>query len=248
MTIKVYPKSVQHIGGFNGGEIIENKPIQLSGDGKLQPYSNIFYWVHASSEKGSTIGEHPHKVFEILSFVIEGEIEHFDSKNRIWIPLKTGDVQIIRAGSGISHMEKLGAGAVMFQIWFDPDIIKAINAPASYNDYPSDAFPVIKSDGLTKKIYAGKDSPLEMTARGVKIFEVMFDKGSHTINTNHDEINSCYLIDGEIEVSKNLITKNDFFMAENENEISFNAKNKGKIFVIQSPAKVPYETYAQRYI
>ena len=37
MSVKIYPKEVQHKGGFNHGEIVENKPIQLSDDNKLQP-------------------------------------------------------------------------------------------------------------------------------------------------------------------------------------------------------------------
>ena len=75
----------------------------------MKPYSNLFYWAHAWSDKGSLIGEHPHKAFEILSFVLEGDIEHYDSKLRGWKPLQKGDVQIIRAGSGISHAEKINA-------------------------------------------------------------------------------------------------------------------------------------------
>ena len=248
MSIKVYPKNVQHIGGFNDGEIIENKPFQLSDDGKLQPYSNLFYWAHASSEKGSTISEHPHKVFEILSFVIEGEIEHYDTKNKKWIPLKAGDVQIIRSGSGISHSEKLGAGAVMFQIWFDPDISKTINQPATYNDYPSDSFRVLPVNGTTTKFYTYKDSPLEMDTPGVNIFEARFKEGSHRVKSHTDEINSVYVIDGEIEVEKNKLIKDDFFVIENVNEIQFIAGTAGRIFVIQSPAKVPYQTYVRRYL
>ena len=248
MSIKIYPKNVQHVGGFNGGEIIENKPFQLSGDDKLQPYSNLFYWAHATSEKGSTIGEHPHKVFEILSFVIEGEIEHYDTKNKKWIPLKAGDVQIIRSGSGISHSEKLGPKAVMFQIWFDPDITKTIKQPASYNDYSSDSFRVLPVNGTTTKFYTYKDSPLEMDTPGINILEVSFDKGSHRVKSDTEEINSVYIIEGELEIDKQKLRKDDFFVIENANEIQFIASTKGKIFVIQSPAKVPYDTYIQRYL
>ena len=248
MPSKLYPKEIQHKGGFNNGAIVENKPIQLSGDNKLQPYSNIFYWAHAYSENGSTIGEHPHNVFEILSFVIEGEIEHYDSKNLKWIPLKKGDVQIIRAGNGISHSEKLGPKAYMFQIWFDPDIRKTINIPASYNDYSSGSFPVKKSDGMTTKFYSGEGSPLEMTTEGIRIFEVDMEPGSHTIKANSKDISSAYIIDGEIEINGKKLRKDDFFVVENESEIKLSADSQSKIFIIQSPAEVPYETYASRYI
>ena len=150
MPIKIFPVQKQIKGGFNDGEIVENKPIQQSPDKtKLQPYSNIFYWAHAWANTTSTIGLHPHKAFEIMSFVLKGEIEHYDTKNKTWIPLQAGDVQIIRAGNGISHAEKLIEGSHIFQIWLDPDISKSLNQPASYNDYKSADFPVITRNGFT---------------------------------------------------------------------------------------------------
>lgn len=248
MSIKVYPKDVQHKGGFNNGEIIENKPIQLSGDSKLQPYSNIFYWAHAHSENGSTIGEHPHNVFEILSFVIEGEIKHHDSQNPEWVPLKKGDVQIIRSGSGISHSEKLEAGAYMFQIWFDPDIRKTINLPATYNDYSSGSFPVKNSDGMITKYYTGEGSPLEMASEGIKIFEVELQSGLHSVVSNSNDISSAYIIDGEVEIDGKKLRNDDFFVVENEAGIKMNVVSPARVFIIQSPASIPYETYANRYI
>jgi quercetin 2,3-dioxygenase len=125
MSIHIYPAQQQITGNFNGGEILENKPIQMSPDAtKLQPYSNIFYWAHAWAEVTSTIGLHPHQAFEIVSFVLKGTIEHYDTQNKTWLPLHAGDVQIIRAGKGISHAEKMHEGTHMFQIWFDPNIHK----------------------------------------------------------------------------------------------------------------------------
>ncbi len=249
MSIKLYPFETHHRGGFNGGEILENKPIQLSEDkSKLQPYSNIFYWAHAWSDKGSTIGEHPHKAFEILSFVLKGEIEHYDSKNKSWNPLKTGDVQIIRAGSGISHSEKLGAGAEMFQIWFDPDIRKTIDVQASYDDYSSDSFPVFKTKGYTTKYYAGKDAQLKMTTPNVSIYEMLFEPGLHFIKTQNEFIYSIYVIDGDVKIHGISANKNDFFVAKNEVTLEFELVKSGKLFFIQSPIEVPYETYIQRYM
>ena len=42
--------------------------------------------------------------------MLEDSIKHYDSNNRQWLPLKAGDVQIIRSGSGITHAEKLNPG------------------------------------------------------------------------------------------------------------------------------------------
>jgi redox-sensitive bicupin YhaK (pirin superfamily) len=102
--ITIIRREDQPDGQFNGGAVLEKRPV-LYRSGKTSPYSNLFYWAHAWSEKGSAIGLHPHQGFEILSFVLTGEIEHYDTKNKTWNTLKAGDVQIIRSGNGISHAE-----------------------------------------------------------------------------------------------------------------------------------------------
>jgi len=249
MSIKIIRFEDQTPGGFNDGEILENRPIVLSHESdKMQPYSNIFYWAHAWSEKGSTIGEHPHKAFEIMSFVLKGSIEHYDSKNKKWIPLKAGDVQIIRAGSGIRHSEKLNPGAEMFQIWLDPDIEKTIGMPASYNDYSAHSFPVFSENGFSVKTYIGEGSPLEMVSEGVSIREISFDVGTHRIQLNEKKIASIYIIEGSISQSMFRINANDFIVAENEDKITFEAREPGKLFMIESPVRLPYETYVEKHM
>lgn len=246
MSIRIYPASQQVKGNFNGGEILENKPIQITPDKtKLQPYSNIFYWAHAWAETTSTIGLHPHKAFEIISFVLEGTIEHYDTKNKSWLPLKKGDVQIIRAGNGISHAEKLIQGGHIFQIWFDPDISKSLNDPASYNDYTSESFPVKNENGFTTKILKGENAPLEMKTPGISIREISFTQGRHMLALNENEIHSIYLVKGKITTGDKEIQQDDFFVVEDEMEIQFTADTEGKIFIISSLKEVPYQTYAQ---
>ena len=58
---------------------------------------------------------HPHQGFEICSFILKGNINHFDTKQNKWIPLSKGDVQIIRSGNGISHVEEIDKNSEIFQ-------------------------------------------------------------------------------------------------------------------------------------
>ena len=68
MGVLITSKEKQVSGVFNRGEILENKPIGFPQDGGAQkPFSNLFYWANAWSDNGGLIGEHPHKMFEIMS-------------------------------------------------------------------------------------------------------------------------------------------------------------------------------------
>ena len=244
MSIQIYPVQKQIKGGFNDGEIVENKPIQMSADkSKLQPYSNIFYWAHASASVTSTIGLHPHQGFEIMSFVLKGTIEHYDTKNKQWIPLKAGDVQIIRAGSGISHAEKITEDSHIFQIWLDPDISKSFYQPATYDDYSADKFPVVSQNGFRIKTFKGDGSPLEIQTPGITIEEISFTAGSHQLSLNPNSIHSIYLMEGDLSLENGKLTPDDFIVVNDITELSFTSEAGGKIFRIISPAIVPYETY-----
>ena len=140
MSIQLIKREQQADGNFNNGEILEKKPIGFPQDGGItKPYSNLFYWAHAwTPDKKSTIGLHPHQGFEICSFILEGSINHFDTKQDKWISLKKGDVQIIRAGNGISHAEELNEKSEIFQIWFDPNIQLSITCLLYTSPSPRD--------------------------------------------------------------------------------------------------------------
>ncbi len=195
MPIAIYNKHEQVSGNFNNGEILEKKPIGFAQDGgKLKPYSNLFYWADAwTPNSKSTIGLHPHQGFEICSFVIKGSIRHYDTKQNKWIELNAGDAQIIRSGNGISHAEEILDNSEMFQIWFDPDISKTISKPATYNDYKSTSFPIIKNKKNTVITIKGENSPFIMDTEGIEIYETSFKDGSHQSDLFTSKVYSFFI-------------------------------------------------------
>jgi quercetin 2,3-dioxygenase len=71
---------------------------------------------------GMGFGTHPHDNMEIISIPLEGDLEHRDSMNNVSV-IKYGDVQVMSAGTGITHSEynKNKDRIVKFlQIWVFP--------------------------------------------------------------------------------------------------------------------------------
>ena len=245
MGVTIFKKEDQANGNFNNGEIIEKKPIGFSQDGgELKPYSNLFYWAHAwTSSKKSMIGLHPHKGFEICSFVLKGNINHFDTKQNKWIPLSEGDVQIIRSGNGISHAEEIDKNSEIFQIWFDPDLKKSLQKEASYDDYKSEVFKEKSSENKTIKFIAGNNSPMRMDTEGILINEYKLNKGKNTLKISSESIHSLFLYEGSLKYKESLLKKGAFLKVENTNKISFEGIENSRIFEIISPQMPSYKTY-----
>jgi len=73
-------------------------------------------------DAGQGFGTHPHKDMEILTYVLEGAVEHEDSMgNKEQVP--AGEFQIMSAGTGVRHSEYNPSKTEklhLYQIWIIP--------------------------------------------------------------------------------------------------------------------------------
>lgn len=87
-------------------------------------------------DAGQGFGTHPHKDMEILTYVLEGAVEHRDSMgNKEQVP--AGEFQIMSAGTGVRHSEYNPSKTDrlrLYQIWIIPEetgITRATSSAAS---------------------------------------------------------------------------------------------------------------------
>lgn len=164
-------------GSFDGGSIVEQKMIGFSGEGSsIHRIGPLYYWAWGECHKpNAAIGMHPHRGFEIMSYVLHGEIEHQDTlgnKSRIG----PGGVQLMKTGSGVEHDECfVTTPAESFQIWLDPDFREEIKRLPQYEAYRSDQFvlePVGEDSLSVAKIILGPKSPIVLGTPSVEMQEL----------------------------------------------------------------------------
>lgn len=239
MSIQVLNKEQQTQGSFNNGEILEYKPIGFPHEeGGFNAYSNLFYWAFAFTEKKSRIGLHAHKGYEIMTLVLKGNVNHYDTKTCNWLALDEGTAQIINAGSGISHSEELGYKTEVFQIWFDPNLNKTLRLEPSYQDYSSSLFKELKiANGLYKTRIIGDKGPVHLISKHIQFSKYrLLTSANQKLDT--DKVYSLYVYRGELILNgKIIITRNSFIKICQEQSIYLKAERECVYYLMENRNK-----------
>ena len=257
LDIKIYPPEAQGVGQFDGGRITEIKPIGFPHEGPaIENLGPLFYWAWATAKGYGKIALHPHQAFEILSYALEGEIGHYDTlghRSRV----QAGGAQVIQAGSGISHQEEtIGDFTDFFQIWFDPDIRKALHRKPTYNEFKNEDFPVEVQTGVTLKTIIGEGSPVNLESCILMKDISIENQQQFAYTVQHEKTVAMVVISGTGKIldvhtgEKHSINKQDFALiyAEQRGELIIQADTDTplRVAVIEVPAQVDYPLYRNR--
>ena len=164
------------------------------------------------NNEGLPFGPHPHKGFETVTFIIEGDIVHQDSTGYL-STIKEGGIQWMTAGRGIIHSEtsseafKENGGAVeVLQLWINlPARLK--NTEPNYIGLQKDQIPELHFDegrvtvNLVSGSWGDQKAPIQSLS-DVHLATISVKKdGKLIIPAPADRTVLFYVIKGKLTVS-----------------------------------------------
>ena len=121
---------------------------------------------------GGGFPTHPHRDMEILTYVLEGALEHRDSMGNGSV-IKPGDVQYMSAGTGVTHSEFNASETEpvhLYQIWMFPEKkgLKPVYGQKNFNagEKRGKLRLVASPDGRDGSIKIRQDNELYVTLLG----------------------------------------------------------------------------------
>lgn len=183
--------------------LLENKHPHWVGDGfpvrtlfsydqygrQVSPFLLFDYAGPARFEPATQprgVGQHPHRGFETVTIVYEGEVAHRDSTGKGGT-IGPGDVQWMTAASGILHEEfhspaftKSGGNFRVVQLWVNLPA-KHKMTPPGYQAITNADIPAVTVPGGKVRVIAGDFEGTKGPARSftpVNLWDVRLDKGA----------------------------------------------------------------------
>lgn len=190
--------------------------------------------------KGFYVGPHPHRGFQPVTFVFDGEVHHKDSLGNDSL-VKTNGVQWINAGSGLMHSEGMspeflenGGDFEMIQLWInlkkedkfsDPSYQGVDRSQMGRADTKSSEIFVVSgtmnqvngpisdlSNTTTAMIKAHKSDTLKLDFQG---------------NTK-----LVYVLSGEIEIKGQTVSKLQLIQMDDEDAITIEVRQASRLLIL----------------
>ncbi|EKN4921573.1 pirin family protein [Yersinia enterocolitica] len=164
------------------------------------------------------VGQHPHRGFETVTIVYDGEVEHRDSTGKGGI-IGPGDVQWMTAGGGILHEEfhsdafaKCGGAFEMVQLWVNLPAKDKMTAPG-YQAIRNETIPQValpEGAGSLRVIagdYAGKNGPAN-TFSPLNVWDIRLNQGKSAEFSLPDGWNTALIVlRGTVQVNGDAIAR-----------------------------------------
>lgn len=186
---------------------------------------------------GMGFSKHPHDNMEIITIPLEGDLEHQDSMGNIGI-IKNGDIQVMSAGSGLSHSEKNknhNIALKLLQIWIFP---KERNVTPRYDQLTLNLED--RHNKLQQILSPNTDDEGVWIHQDAWFHIGKFDKDIETAYQIKKEGNGLYVfvLNGEIDIENQNLEARDGFGIWDTKSVKIKANSTSEFLLMEVPMAV----------
>jgi redox-sensitive bicupin YhaK (pirin superfamily) len=204
----------------------------------------------APAEKPRGVGWHPHRGFETVTLVLEGEVDHEDTAGNGG-RIGQGEVQWMTAGAGLLHKEmhspeftRRGGKFHALQLWVNLPAKTKMTSPR-YQTLTASSIPVVDGVRVLAGEYRGAKGPAQ-TFTTVNLFDVRLRAGQKLSLDLRDGFSAgLYVVSGRIEVNGQAANETELVVLDREgNDVELKATTDAIVFVMNgAPIDEPVVGY-----
>jgi len=145
-------------------DLVTRRPLPGPAIPQLDPFLFLNHHgpqVYPPNNRGLPFGPHPHRGFETVTFILDGELSHLDSGGHESI-IGPGGVQWMTAGSGLVHAElsperfkKAGGPMEILQLWVNLPSRLKMTTP-NYLGLQGAEIPKVQVGGAIVEVISGE--------------------------------------------------------------------------------------------
>ena len=147
------------------GDLVTRRPVPGPGVEQVDPFLFLNHHgpqTYPPNNRGLPFGPHPHRGFETVTFILDGELAHNDSAGGESI-IRAGGVQWMTAGSGLIHAElspaafkRDGGPMEILQLWVNLPSRLKMTAPNYIGLQAADIPTFTTNEGVTVEPVSGE--------------------------------------------------------------------------------------------
>lgn len=186
---------------------------------------------------GTGFSTHPHDNMEIITIPLSGTLKHRDSMHGSWQEIKVGEVQVMSAGSGLTHSEMNASqteALQLFQIWILP------NEKNVSPRYDQKFFDAKARENQLQTLVTSFDSPHEGCLKihqNARISRISLSENYAFQYTLEHTQNGVFIlnVDGAVHIDGIELNTRDALGVWDTNSVAIEAKTESDVLFLEVP-------------
>jgi redox-sensitive bicupin YhaK (pirin superfamily) len=225
------------------GDLVTRRPVPGPGIAGADPFLFLNHHgpqIYPPNNNGLPFGPHPHRGFETITFILDGELGHYDSGGHESV-IRAGGVQWMTAGSGVIHAElsppefkRTGGPMEILQLWVNLPAKLKFAKPAYFGMQREDLPSAKVGEGASAQVISGEIAGVQgpvPSLTGLTMATIAYKAGAQVaLAAPQAHTIFFYIVRGAVEMGGRIVKPWQLVEFNSDgDEVAFTAKEDGLV-------------------